>query len=224
MAPAAIGQSKSHLPIIPYTDVQYDTAACGISVAKFGKYRPQNFLGWAWSLIGFGVLSTLTVASPKSQRIGFQIIIGIGLGILYAAPQFAVLAPLPISESAHALALFSFVRNFAQTFGVTIGSTILQNELQKKLPSAFLSQVSSQGAEVAYAIIPIVPTLPEPLKSQVRDAFAGSVAVIWRVMIGMSVVGFLFVFGMREEKMHEVTDEDWGMKERKRKEQESEKV
>lgn len=197
-----------------------------MSVAAFGKYRPQNFLGWAWSLVGFGILTILTTDSPKSQQIGFQIVIGIGLGILYAAPQFPILAPLPITETAHALALFSFVRNFAQTFGVTIGSTILQNELKQRLPSAFLSQVSSQGAEVAYAIIPIVSTLPEPLKSQVRDAFAGSVAVIWRVMIGMSAVGFLFVFGLKELKMHEVTDEDWGIAERKKKEQEqqSEKV
>ncbi|KAG9020153.1 hypothetical protein FRB95_005006 [Tulasnella sp. JGI-2019a] len=170
-------------------------------------------------------MSMITVSSPKGWQIGFQIVCGIGLGLIYAAPTFPVLAPLPTSETAHALALFAFVRNFAQTFGVTIGSTILQNELKKKLPPAFLETVSSRGAEIAYAVIPVVGSLQEPLQSQVRDAFAQSVQVIWRVMIGISIAGFLCVLFMREIRLHEVTDQDWGMAERsERAEQNGEKA
>ncbi|KAG8874269.1 hypothetical protein FRB97_006041 [Tulasnella sp. 331] len=188
--------------------------ACGILVAKFNRYIPQNLAGWAFSMLGFGLMSMITASSPRGWQIGFQIVCGVGLGLLYAGPTFPVLAPLPTSEAAHALALFAFVRNFAQTFGVTIGSTILQNSLKQKLPAAFLETVSSQGAEIAYSIIPVVGSLPEPLQSQVRDAFAGSVQVIWRVMIGLSAAGLLCVLVMREVKMHEVTDKDWGLAER----------
>lgn len=159
--------------------------------------------------------------SPSGWKIGFQIIVGIGMGINYAAPTFPILAASSLSETAHALALLAFVRSLAQTFGVTIGSTVLQNELKKKLPAAFLATYGVQaGAEIAYSVIPVVPFLPEPLKDEVRAAFAQSVAVIWRVMIGISAAGLLGVLLLRELKMHEVTDEEWGIAEKKKRDEE----
>lgn len=215
VAPAAIGTSRPTQTAFQDLNTPYSLIACGILVAKFNRYLPENFIGWIITTISFGIMSMLTVHSPKSWQIGFQIVSGIGLGLVYAAPTYPILAPLPITKSAHAIALFAFVRTFAQAFGVTIGSTILQNELRRQLPKTFLDQVPGQGAEIAYAVIPMVGTLEEPLRGQVRDAFAGSVAVIWKVMIGGSVAGFLCVFGMKEIKMAEVTDEDWGMADRR---------
>ncbi|KAG8903877.1 hypothetical protein FRB99_002613 [Tulasnella sp. 403] len=183
----------------------------GASVAVFKVYQPQNFVGWALMTIGVGLLSLLRASTSKGEWVGFQLIEGVGMGILYSVTTFPVLAALPLNETAHALAVFTFLRTYAQTWGVTIGATILQNELKKKLPEAFLSVVSEQGAEIAYAIIPQVPHLPEPLRTQVREAFADSLKVIWYVMAAISAVGFLFVFAMKELPMADVTDENWGI-------------
>ena len=60
-----------------------------------------------------GVLSTLRADNPSIRVIGYPIILGVGCGIQYAATYFPVLAPLPISQNAHALAFFSFCRSFA---------------------------------------------------------------------------------------------------------------
>lgn len=164
------------------------------------------------------------LASPRSWQIGFQVVCSLGLGILYATTMFPVTAPIPITGTAHALALFTFVRSIAQTFSVTIGATILQNGLKKKLPAAFLAEYSSQGVQIAYSVIPVIPTLEESLRGQVRDAFADSLRVIWRVMIGISAVGLLCVLGMKEVKMHEVTDTDWGMTENRTLAEQEEKI
>lgn len=196
----------------------------GVSVRRSGRYLPQNFVGWALIVLGFGLLSTLTVTSTRGAQIGFQVICGIGLGMIWPAPSYPVLAPLPASETAHALALFAFVRNFAQTFGVTIGSAILQNELKEKLPAAFLDSVSTRGVELAYSLIPNVGRLPELLRSEVRDAFAGSAQVIWRVMLGVAVAGFLCVFAMKEVKMRGALDKDWGVVEVKQEAEQAEKA
>lgn len=207
----------------PHPDVRVNLPACGLVVAKYNVYKPQNYAGWIFTIIGFGLFSMVGLDSPPAWKIGFQFIGGFGLGINYAAPSFAVLAPIPITETAHAMALFAFVRSLSQSFGITVGSTILQSELQKKLSAAFLEHVGSsptKGAEIAYSVIPVVAGLPEPLRRQVREAFAESVQVIWRVMIGVSAVGLLCVFGMKEVKMHEVTDEDWGIAEQRSREKE----
>ncbi|KAG8914322.1 hypothetical protein FRC00_014482 [Tulasnella sp. 408] len=198
--------------------------ACGATVAIFNIYRPQNAVGWVLTTVALGLFTLLKISTPKAQWVGFQIIEGIGLGILYAAPTFPVLAPLPISENAHALAFFTFVRSYSQTWGVTIGATILQNELKTKLPKAFLDMFPSEGVEITYAAIPQIPGLPEPMRTEVRVAFASSLRVIWLVMIGICGLGLLCVLGMKELKMHEVTDDDWGMEERKRRDADEEKA
>ncbi|KAG8956433.1 hypothetical protein FRC00_004962 [Tulasnella sp. 408] len=191
--------------------------AAGASTAIFSVYRPQNAIGWALSAIGVGLLSLLDMHSSKGEWVGYQVIEGIGLGMLFTAPEFPILAPLPVTETAHALAFFAFVRCFAQTWGVTIGATILQNELKRKLPRAFLEGLGSGAVEITYAAIPAIRSLEEPTKTEVKQAFAGSLRVIWLVMAGISAAGTLLVLGMKEIKMHEVTDEDWGMKEEKNK-------
>jgi hypothetical protein len=86
----------------------------GASVQIFNRYRPQNYLGWMLMTIGFGLLSTLNENSTTTQYIGFQVILGTGLGMIWVGTQFPILAPLPFSNNAHALAFFTFIRCFAQ--------------------------------------------------------------------------------------------------------------
>ena len=44
---------------------------------------------------------------------GLQLAAAIGVGILYAAVTFPIMAPLGVGENAHALAFFMFVRTFS---------------------------------------------------------------------------------------------------------------
>ncbi|KAG9002658.1 hypothetical protein FRB90_011342 [Tulasnella sp. 427] len=190
--------------------------AAGATAAIFSSYRPQNAIGWVLTSVGVGLLSLLKSSSSKAEWIGYQLIEGIGLGFLFTAPQFPVLAPLPVTETAHALAFFTFIRSFAQTWGVTIGATILQNELKQRLPQAFLEGLDSsaqKGIEITYAAVPLIHSLEEPIKTEVKKAFVGSLRVIWLVMAGIGAAGILVVFGMKDLVMHEVTNEDWGLKE-----------
>lgn len=88
----------------------------GISVELLQQYRPQNYIGWMFIIIGFGLLSSLDENSSRAMYIGLQIPLGVGLGIVWISTQFPILAPLPVSNSAHALAFFTFMRCFAQVW------------------------------------------------------------------------------------------------------------
>lgn len=100
-----------------------------------------------------------------------------------------------------------------RTFGITIGTTILQNGLLRELPKDFLAQFPS-GAEISYAIIPKINTLPEPLQSQVKAAFGVSISHIWYFVIGLGGLGLLLTLPMQALELHLVTDENWGFEER----------
>jgi hypothetical protein len=86
----------------------------GITVQKTNKYRPQLWFAWCLMILGTGLLSHLDENGSRSQSYGFQVLAGIGIGIVYVGAYFPVLAPIPVSKSTPALAFHTFLRNFAQ--------------------------------------------------------------------------------------------------------------
>ncbi|KAI0327038.1 iron permease [Cubamyces sp. BRFM 1775] len=183
---------------------------CGGTVKKMQKYRPANYAGWTLMLIGFGLFTLLKADSSTGMWAGFQVITAAGIGIIWSATVFPILAPIPVNRFAAALAFYTFLRQFAQTWGITISATILQNELKKHLPAAFAAQFP-EGVEIAYAAIPLIPSLEEPLRTEVRVAFATSMSVVWKVMTGLAGGGFLTLFLLKEIPMHTSTDARYGL-------------
>ncbi|KAG6826989.1 hypothetical protein H0H92_013651 [Tricholoma furcatifolium] len=187
----------------------------GISVTKTGKYRMQAYLGWIILVAGAGALTTIRSTTVLAHSIGLPSLITIGAGIVYSVGYFPVLAPLPVSRNAHALAFFAFCRSFAGVWGVTVGGTILQNELGKRLPAAFLDSLPQGGVSIAYSAIPRIVTLEEPLRSEVREAFGDGIRVIWFVMIGVAGAGLLSTLLMKDVPMQAKMDKKWAMEEKK---------
>ncbi|KAI0080663.1 iron permease [Panus rudis PR-1116 ss-1] len=176
------------------------------------KYRPSTYMGWILTIVGFGVLSLLRADNTVGQWVGYQVLVAAGIGMNFSATVFPVLAPLPVERTASALAFFAFVRSFAQTWGITISSTILQNELKKNLPGDFIRQFP-EDMEIAYAAIPVIQTLEEPLRSQVQQSFSVSMAVIWKTMIGIAGAGILTLPFLKEVELKTHTDESFGLSE-----------
>ncbi|GBE86280.1 Efflux pump FUS6 [Sparassis crispa] len=206
---SGIDMFPSALVIAPFAVI------AGVVVVVTNTYRPINLAGWVFSVVGFGTLSLLRATNSTSRWVGYQILAAAGTGILFSSTVFPTLAPLPVERTAGALAFFAFCRAFAQTWGIAIAGTILQNELKKKLPAAFVAQFP-QGSEIAYAAIPQIGSLSEPLRSEVRAAFATSMSVIWKTMIGIAGLGLLSVFILKEIPMRQSTDVNFGLNDNKK--------
>lgn len=164
----------------------------------------------------------------------------LGIGILYAASVFPILAPLPPSIAGQALSFQMLVRTFGNVLGISIGATTMTNVLAKKLPQAYLDTVPG-GTAGAYSSIPLIRGLEEPLKMQVRDAFAQSLRVVWIVMIPFvrsalpscasqrvpthprltrsrppqAGLGFLVALLMKSLALNSTVDENFGVKAKK---------
>ncbi|TFK84795.1 Mfs1.2 [Polyporus arcularius HHB13444] len=199
-----LGLSASIGPIV---------VAAGVSVSVLKVYRPQLWIAWSIWMIGMGFFSRVGADSSMAQAIGWPILMGAGAGILFAVTYFPVLSPLPVSQNAPALAFFAFCRSFAGVWGISIGASVLQNELSHRLPSEFLSQFGS-AADLSYAAIPAIRSLPPGLKDDVRRAFGESIAVIWKVMVGVLGIGFLSSLLMQDVPLHEQVDKKWGIEQR----------
>lgn len=97
-------------------------------------------------------------------------------------------------------------------WGVSVSTAILQTQLINRLPADFTVHFP-QGVAIAYSVIPAISALPEPLKTEVREAYALSIAKIWQVMIGISAMGLLASLFMKGLPLHSQKDEQWGLKE-----------
>jgi len=181
------------------------------SVALSKRYRPQLWLGWVITLVGTALLTTIRENTSRSISLGFQSVVGVGIGLTYYTTFFPVLAPLPVTFNAHALSLSMYFRGLAQIWGVTLGGTLLQNGLQSKLPPSFTQLFDSSGG-LAYAVIPQIPTLPQPLKDEVRSAFAQSLAHNWIMLTVLSGLGLLVSLLMKGLPLHTERDERWALK------------
>jgi len=161
-------------------------------------------------MVGTGLLITLDADTPLGHAIGFLVPCALGCGLLAFSTYFPVLAPLHVSQNGLAIAFFMFLRNFALVWGVTIGGTVLQNELQKHLPPAFAAQFP-EGTVIAYATIPAISSLPEPMRTEVREAFAASLKVIWEVLLAVAGLGFFSSLLMKAVPLHSAVDDQWGL-------------
>ncbi|KAI0259685.1 iron permease [Gloeopeniophorella convolvens] len=180
----------------------------GIFVEKTGKYRGISYVGWILMVVGAGLLTTLRVDTNLAQSIGYQVVIGAGVGFIYVVSVFPILASVSVTQTAPALAFYVFTGNFAFVWGVTVGGSVLQNELKRKLPESIVSQFP-QGVEIAYSIIPIISSLDEQLRNLVANAFADSLRVVWQVLLGIAAAGLLASLVMKGLPLHNYIDEEW---------------
>ncbi|KAI0791720.1 Mfs1.2 [Abortiporus biennis] len=181
-----------------------------VSVAATKIYRPQLWIGWILLTVACAILTTLKFDSTIPQGYGYPILIGAGGGIMYATTYFPVLAPLPVSENAHALALFAFFRSFAGVWTIAIGSAVLDNTFSKKLSPEVLSMFPG-GANGVYFSIPILSSIPDPVRTEVRTAFAEGISLLWKVLSGISGIGLLSCILMKGLPLHTEVDENWGI-------------
>ncbi|OBZ71185.1 putative transporter C3H1.06c [Grifola frondosa] len=176
----------------------------GIIVAVSQKYCPILWLAWALAIVGMALFTTVTADTATGVMIGFSVIVGCGIGVVYAIAQFPVQAPQPVTENARSMALFGFVRSFASIWGISMGNAIIQNELTRRLPPAFLAQ------------------FPGGIPSrEVRAAFAAAIAVLWKALTGVAGAGFIASLFMREIPMHATIDENWDLSDDKKRSQDA---
>ncbi|GEM12857.1 exocyst complex component sec6 [Rhodotorula toruloides] len=170
----------------------------GASVTVIGKYKAQN------------------IVRLTGMWAGFPILLSIGFGALYAGLNFPVLAPIPVQQQSPAMAFFGFIRSLGQVFAITVGSTILQNQLAKKMPQEYAAQIGGRG-DAAFATIPLINDLPEPLRTTVRAVFADSTRTIWWFCLGITMAGLVVSLFMEDIPLATETDEEnWGLKEREK--------
>jgi hypothetical protein len=74
---------RSGVDVLPYSfSIAPFAIVAGGTATALKKYRIQNVVAWCFIMIGFGLQTTLHVGSATRNWVGFEIVTGIGLGLL----------------------------------------------------------------------------------------------------------------------------------------------
>ena len=168
----------------------------GIFIHQTGKYRVLIWIGTSLLTLGTGLYISMTPATSIATVVGFQIIAGIGSGLLFEPPLIALQAHTEQDDVATATSTFSFLRCLALAISVILGGVVFQNSMDSRASSLRAAGLGPKLLEMlngknAAANTHIAATIKNAVqKRAVEDAFAYSMRNMW---IMYTCFGFLGV-------------------------------
>jgi MFS family permease len=171
----------------------------GVLIHRTGHYLELIYIGATMLTLGNGLYILFSATSSISMILSFQIITGIGAGLLFEAPLLALQALVSQNDTATATATLGFVRNLATSLSIVIGGVIFQNSMDLQIlslaspPINLPSNITNALAGgAAAANVMVVSTIVDPLqKIAVKEAFAWSLRNMWILYTCIAALGVL---------------------------------
>ena len=189
---------RSGALILPFILSQTVTGiASGILVHRTGRYLEIMWIGSAILTLGFGLLIHLNATSPLGQIIGFQIIGGLGSGVLFGTPLIALQAHVSQDDTATATATSSFLRNLGSSMSVVLGGVVFQNGMHRQaahmrdagVSADIVQQLSGGDGGANTHLISTIVDLAQKLA--VKEAFAWSLRNLWILYTCIAFAGLV---------------------------------
>lgn len=185
------GVTESGFLMLPMmVGVMLTSIGSGLLIARTGRYKVYPVVGMALATLG---LVALTRLSGQMSMLGFGamiFVLGAGLGLVMQTIVLAVQNSVDPHEIGTATSANNFFRQIGAAVGIAVFSTIFTTRLADSLEPVFAT--APQGDVAPSSLTPeIVAQLPEPVRTQVVDAFAGSLAPAFWYLVPIVAVGFV---------------------------------
>lgn len=219
-----MGASPLHsgLYILPLTVLEaIGGILCAVIIHRTGRYQELIWVGLVLTTIGTGLYIKIDANSSLGMILGFEVIAGIGAGLLFEPPMIALQAAVRQDDVATATATFGFVRNLATSMSIVIGGVVIQNSMAMRRPQLMAAGLSPSllndftGGDAA-ANVEIIKTITDlGQREAVKEAFAYSLRNMWILMTAVAGVGLLVsVFVARTHLSEDHVETTTGIKEK----------
>ena len=143
--------SRSGIDNIPLVvGVSIASIISGGLISTFGHYVPLMIAGSAITTIGAGLIYTLDIGTPSSHWIGYQALVGIGLGLGFQIPIIVAQASVAPEDISAVSAIVLFFQTVGGSLWVSGGQSAFENKLLSSLatnaPGVTRSSVLATGA------------------------------------------------------------------------------
>ena len=182
-------------------------------MGRIGYYLPFGVASGAFTIIGSGLLTTLTPTSPTGKWIGYQILQGVGRGFGLQAPLLAVQNNSAKDEISILTGLVVFSQQLGGAVFLSLAEVIFGTGLRDNLaiyaPDANAEAVIVAGAT---AFRNVVSTASVP---GVLLAYSKAFDQVMYLATGAAGGAFLFAFGMGWVKINTKKETETAFEDRK---------
>ncbi|KAI8626689.1 multidrug resistance protein fnx1 [Xylariaceae sp. FL1651] len=185
-----------------------------IVLSKFGKYKALHLAGFAIETLSLGLFSTLDESSSTAEWVIFQVLAGLGSGMILNTLLPAFQAGLPERDQASATASWAFIRSFGNVWGVAIPAAIFANQFQKRSHIISDAAVTSQleGAQAyEHATKAFLGQLQDPVRSETIQVYVYALKYVWYVAVVFSGLSFILAIFEKEIPLRKELDTEYGM-------------
>ena len=192
----------------------------GVLIHRTGRYLELIWIGTIFMTLGWGLLIGLNAKSTLREIIPFQIVAGIGSGVLFEPPLIALQTMVSQDDTATATATFGFIRTVGLSLSIVIGGVVFQNGMSLRAPqlraSGLPTNITEQlSGSAAAANVMVISTLQNPAqKLVVKEAFAWSLRNMWILFMSVAVCGIVATAFISKQVLgREHTETKTGLKE-----------
>ncbi|ETS80253.1 hypothetical protein PFICI_07782 [Pestalotiopsis fici W106-1] len=190
------------LPFIVTTAIS--GIACGAFIHRTGRFQEILWVGALFLCLGFGLFISFNIHSSTARIIGYQLIGGLGSGLLFETPIIAIQSQVRPEEVATATSTLIFVRNIGITLSVVIGGSFFQSSMDKQmtylesagLPWDLISKFS--GNKVMANILSIKNIQDQAWKTAVETAICLSMRNVWILFTAVAFAGLVASLFIRQ--------------------------
>lgn len=97
------------------------------ALSRWGRYKPIHIIGYGLMTLATGLYIDLDANSNMAKIVIYQIIAGVGGGILLTTLLPAVQGALPQSDVAPASATWAYLRAFGGIWGISIPAAVFNS-------------------------------------------------------------------------------------------------
>jgi MFS family permease len=193
----------------------------GLIIHRTGRYQELIWVGMVLMTLGVGLFINIGAYTPLGETLGYEVVMGIGAGLVFNPPLIAIQAMVAQDDVATATAAQSFLRNLGMSVGLVVGGVIIQNGMSKRsgdLRAAGLSPSlvdDFTGGDATANVDQVGRITNNGQRQAVREAFAWSLQQMWIVMVAFTAVGLVAsVFITKAVLSKEHTETKTGIKEK----------
>ncbi|KAH7326980.1 MFS multidrug transporter-like protein [Rhexocercosporidium sp. MPI-PUGE-AT-0058] len=190
-----VGPTMSGVMILPTFLAQIPAAAISsILITRLGYYLPWAMGGSAITTIGSGLMGTFELHTSQVEWVMYQILTGVGRGLVLQIPIIAtqsILAPSEISTGSALVVLFQL---FGGAIFICCGQTIFTNRFQAGL-LRYAPEVDA-GEVVRWGVARLNLAVPEQSLDHILQAYNYALIRTFYLGVAGSFVAFFTSIGM----------------------------
>ncbi|KAF0329651.1 major facilitator superfamily transporter [Colletotrichum asianum] len=205
---SAVDSGIRTLPLV-LTMMVFSVITGGI-ITRIGYYSPVMIAGNVLMCIGAGLLTTLRVNSGAAAWAGYQVIYGVGMGLIFPTVNIVAQTVLELKDISIGISIMMFMQTLGGAVSNSIGQSILSNELVSRLRGV----PGLEGVDLRGDGATTVVNLPndvrgaalEAYNESLRTVFIAGVSLCCAVIIGTAGVEWKSV--KKEEQARKKAKED----------------